>query len=174
MRVRSRLTRCSESLLSAGELQERKITLLLLDDADLLSQDSLQGIISLYDHCRAKAYPVSMVCAGATGHEKWIGSLPAGWSRTLKVCKFRNLTVEMTCALFGGWGTPLTGLAQGVRQKNRDSIGTIKMIHKGTGGNLRRLFYFAKLAALDPVPLSAERVRQIMDQMTTLNAVEER
>ena len=45
--------------LALREFQERKISLLLLDDADLLSQDSLQGIISMYDFCRAKAHPVA-------------------------------------------------------------------------------------------------------------------
>ena len=155
--------------LALRELKERKIGLLLLDDADLLSQESLQGIISLYDYCRAKAHPLSMICAGASSHEKWIGSLPAAWSRTLKVCKLQNLSVEMTCALFGGWGAPMADLAQGVREKNRDAIGAIKLIHKGTGGNTRRLYYFAKLAALDPQPLLNDRVREIMTQMTTIN-----
>jgi hypothetical protein len=79
--------------LALREFTERKIGLLLLDDGDLLSIDSLQGIVSLYDYCRAKNYPLSLILAGATGSEKWIGALPAAWSRTLKVCRLQNLTV---------------------------------------------------------------------------------
>ncbi len=159
--------------LALREFEESKIGLLLLDDADLLSQESLQGIISLYDYFRAKGRPLAMICAGASSHEKWIGSLPAAWSRTIKVCKLQNLTVEMTCALFGGWGAPMSDLAKGVREKDRDAISTIKLIHKGTGGNTRRLYYFAKLATIDPQALTVARVREIMTQMTTTH-VEER
>jgi hypothetical protein len=160
--------------LALREFQERKIGLLLLDDADLLSIDALQGIISLHDFCRAKNYSLSMICAGATSSEKWIGALPAAWSRTLKVCRLHNLTVELTCALFRGWGPPMSNLAQAVREKNGDAIGVLRFIHRGTGGNMRRLYYFSELAALDPQPLTAARIKDIMAQMTVTHAVEKR
>ena len=157
--------------LALREFQDRKIGLLLVDEADLLAIDALQGLISLYDYCRAKGHHVAMVCSGAKTSEKWIGSLPAAWSRTLKVSRIHNLTVEMTCALFLGWGFPMAELAQAVRTKNKDAIALIKTIHKGTGGNLRRLYYFAGLAALKPEPLSQARVRELCDEMTTNHAV---
>jgi hypothetical protein len=153
--------------LALREFQDRKIGLLLVDEADLLAIDSLQGLISLYDYCRAKGHHVAMVCAGARTSEKWIGTLPAAWSRTLKVARIHNLSVEMTCALFQGWGSPMAELAQAVRAKNKDAIALIRTIHKGTGGNLRRLYYFAGLAALNPEPLSQARIRDLCEQMTT-------
>jgi hypothetical protein len=160
--------------LALREFTERKIGLLLLDDGDLLSIDSLQGIVSLYDYCRAKNYPLSLILAGATGSEKWIGALPAAWSRTLKVCRLQNLTVELTCALFAGWGPPMSGLAEAVRAKNRDAIGVLRFIHKGVNGNTRRLYYFAELAALDPQSLTPARIKEIMAQMTVTHALQER
>jgi hypothetical protein len=160
--------------LALREFNERKIGLLLMDDADLLSIDSLQGVISLYDYTRAKNYPLSLILAGATGSEKWIGALPAASSRTLKICRLQNLTVELTCALFAGWGAPMSDLAGAVREKNVDAIRVLRFIHKNTNGNTRRLYYFAELAALDPKPLTAARIKEIMAQMTVLNGVEER
>jgi hypothetical protein len=157
--------------LALREFQDRKIHLLLIDEADLLAIDALQGLISLYDFCRAKGHHVAMVCAGARTTEKWIGSLPAAWSRTLKVSRIHNLSVEMTCALFQGWGSPMAELAEAVRAKNKDAIALIKTIHKGTGGNLRRLYFFAGLAALKSEPLSHARIRELCDQMTTNDAV---
>lgn len=160
--------------LALREIQDRKIGMLLMDEADLLSIESLQGIVSLYDYCRAKEHPVAIVMAGARGAEKWIGGLSAGWSRTLKVCRLTNLSVEMTAALFSGWGSPMTELAQGVRAKDRDAIAVLKSIHRGTGGNPRRLYFFAGLAHLEPKPLTAARVRELCEQMTTTDVVASR
>lgn len=157
--------------LALREFQDRRIGLLLIDEADLLSIESLQGVISLYDYCQAKGHRLALLCAGAKTSEKWIGALPAAWSRTLKVCLITNLSVEMTCALFAGWGSPMAELAQAVREKDRDAVAAIKMIHKGTGGNLRRLSFFAGLAALEPQPLTSARVRRIAEQMTTTDAL---
>jgi hypothetical protein len=160
--------------LSLREMQDRKIGMLLLDEADLLSIESLQGVISFYDYCRSKDYRVAIIMAGARGDEKWIGALSAAWSRTLKVCRLSNLSVEMTAALFQGWGSPMTELAQAVRAKDRDAIVVLKTIHRGTGGNPRRLYFMAGLAALDPKPLTAARVRDLYEQMTTPDVVASR
>jgi hypothetical protein len=100
--------------------------------------------------------------------------LSAAWSRTLKVCRLSNLSVEMTAALFQGWGSPMTELAQAVRAKDRDAIVVLKTIHRGTGGNPRRLYFMAGLAALDPKPLTAARVRDLYEQMTTPDVVASR
>jgi hypothetical protein len=153
--------------LALREFQDRGISLLLIDEADLLAIDALQGMISMYDFCRDKGHRMAIVCAGSKPSDKWIGALPAAWSRTLKVCHLSHLSVEITCALFEGWGSPVKELAQSVREKDREAVGTLKLIHKGTGGNLRRLYYFAELAALDPQPLASSRVRELMEQMTT-------
>jgi hypothetical protein len=157
--------------LALREIQDRKIGMLLIDEADLLSVESLQGIISLYDHCRAKEQAVAIILAGAKGAEKWIGALPAGWSRTLKVCRLQNLSVEMTAALYEGWGSPVAELARAVRAKDRDAVSVLKSIHRGTGGNPRRLYFFAGLAAIDPKPLTAARVRDLCEQMTTTDVL---
>lgn len=69
--------------LALREMQDRKIGMLLLDEADLLSIESLQGLVSFYDHCRNKEYPLAIIMAGAKDDAKWIGGLAAAWSRTL-------------------------------------------------------------------------------------------
>ncbi len=157
--------------LALREIQDRKIGMLLIDEADLLSIESLQGMISLYDHCRTKEHPVAILLAGAKPPDKWIGALPAAWSRTLKVCRLQNLSVEMTAALYEGWGSPVAELAKAVRGKDRDAIAVLKSIHRGTGGNPRRLYFFAGLASIDPKPLTAARVRDLCEQMTTTDVL---
>ena len=154
--------------LSLREFVDRKIDLILVDEADLLSSDALRGMVSMFDYASLKGHPIGMMLAGVKPIDKWIKALPDGWSRTLKVSRLTNLSVELTCATFAGWGSPMAELAGKVKQKDRDAVQLIRAIHRGTGGNLRRLFYFAGLAALDPRPLDAARLRQLMDQMTTI------
>ncbi len=155
--------------LAHRELTDRKIDLLLIDEGDLMAIDSIQGIISMYDYCRHRGHRLAMILGGSKSTDKWIGGVSSAWSRTLKVCRVNNLSPEMTCAVFNGWGTPMMELSKLVKERDPSATLVLKTIHKGTGGNLRRLYYFSEMAALDPRPLDGKRVRELMEQMTTLH-----
>lgn len=147
------------------EFATRQVRVLLLDEADSWDIPSLQGLITLYDTCLLSPHPVTFIFAGSVHLVKWLSKYNAALSRTLRCESLSNLTLPLTMSLLSQWGEPFEKLAFKVNQKNLEGLKTIKLIYQSTGGNLRRLTYFAKLAALEEKELSFEETKKILDRL---------
>lgn len=92
------------------ELSGRNIRTLLLDEADQWSLPTLSGLVSLYDLCREKDYPITLLVTGAERPERWISAVPALRSRTLHFELAANMDEALMAAVLKTWGQPLAGL----------------------------------------------------------------
>ena len=153
--------------LAYRELQEKDIRMLLVDEADLIDTAALQGFVSLSDTCRDLRFPIAVLFSGVRDPSLWIGPIGAAESRTLQYARLSALTPELITAVFSGWGRPVAQLAEQVKAKDKDAIGTIRAIHRATKGNFRRLYFFARLAALEhgECRLTEEVVDEIFTKM---------
>ena len=147
------------------ELTTRQIRLLLLDEADSWDTASLQGLITLYDSCLSHNQPVSFVFAGSAHLVKWISKHTSALSRTLRCEAMGNLPISLTLSVLSEWGPAFEKLAQGVNQKDPEALKTVKHIYQVTGGNLRRLHYFAKLTLLEEGEITFERVKIVIAKL---------
>jgi hypothetical protein len=128
------------------ELSQRNIRCVLLDEADQWVTLTLAGLISLFDLCREKDYPVTLIVAGAQRPEQWLGALPAMRSRTLHVETSSNLDPTLMASVLKVWSEPLARLVAKNDVGEKAAAKVIARIHKGTNGNFRRLSYFAELS----------------------------
>jgi hypothetical protein len=135
--------------LAHREFQEHNVRTLLVDEADVLDIQALQGFVSLADTCRDMDFPIAILFAGVSEPSQWLGQIGAADSRTLHFLKLTDLTPELVVAVFAGWGAPLSGLSDRVKAGDKDATALVRTIHRGTGGNFRKLSFFAKLAALE-------------------------
>jgi len=157
------------SKVALREFRAQQIRLLLIDEADSWTLDSLRGLISVFDAANQADIPLSVVFAGESGLPKWLGQHGAGLSRTLQIDHFQNLPLDMTLAVLRQWGTPFQSLAEKISEKDKDSRLLAKRILQVTGGNLRRLNFFARLylAHFPEPPITADRLEVTFAQMLT-------
>jgi len=127
------------------ELQAREVRLLCVDEADSYTGDSLKGLISLYDAALQSGHPVSAVLAGGQEAPKWLAEVASGLSRTVRVEEFAALSPELTLGVLKKWDPRFVDFAGEVTAGSKDARRAASAIGRMTGGNLRRLSYFAKL-----------------------------
>jgi DNA transposition AAA+ family ATPase len=154
--------------LAHRELQEHDIRLVVVDEADLLDLESLQGFVSMADTCRDMGYPIAVLFAGVRNPTKWINQIAAAESRTLHYHQLTSLTPALITAIFAAWGAPLENLAARVKDNDKEATAVLRSIAHGTGGNFRKIFYFASLAALEHSgePITNAVADQIFHKMT--------
>jgi hypothetical protein len=138
------------SRIAIREFKQHNIRTLLLDEADQWSVQTLGGLVSLYDLCKEKEHPITLIVAGAERHERWIGALPAMRSRTLHFENSTNLDEAGMASVLKSWGEPFSGLVARVEAGENPAKRVFTRIFKGTSGNFRRLFYFTELAKQHP------------------------
>ncbi|MDK3155740.1 ATP-binding protein [Kamptonema cortianum] len=134
--------------MSVRLFQHEDYRLLLLDEAELMDAAALEGVISMADILKLNRHPIGMIMTGIQPAEKWIGSNNGGASRTVRSEVFREMSPAMALSLLREWKTSFARLSEKVEQKDKEAGLYVKLIHKGTGGNLRRLKFFAQLYGL--------------------------
>jgi len=134
--------------MSVRLFQHEDYRLLLLDEAELMDSAALGGVISMADMLKLNKHPIGVLMTGIQPSEKWIGLNNGGASRTVRSEVFRELIPTMALSLLREWQTSFARLSERVEQKDKDASLCVKLIHKGTGGNLRRLKFFAQLYGL--------------------------
>jgi hypothetical protein len=151
------------------EFRAQQIRLLLIDEADSWSLDALRGLISVVDAANQADIPVSVIFAGESGLPRWLGQHGAGLSRTLQIDYFQNLPLDLTLAVLRQWGAPFQSLAEQISQKDKDARMVAKRILQATGGNLRRLNFFARLylTHFPESPVTSDRIESTFAQMLT-------
>jgi hypothetical protein len=154
--------------LAHRELQDNNIRLVVVDEADLLDLQALQGFVSMADTCRDLGFPVAVLFSGVLDPGRWINQIGAAESRTLHSLQLPILGPELIAAIFAAWGAPLESLAAQVKANDKEATIVLRSIANGTGGNFRKLFYFASLAALEHAgePVTSTVVDQIFEKMT--------
>jgi len=127
------------------ELLSRDIKLLLIDEADAWSSDSLRGLISLYDGASQSGNPISATLAGGPGLGKWLAELASGLSRTIRIEEFSPLPLELVMATLKRWDTRFATVAEELSAGTKEARRVAAAITRICGGNLRRLSFFTKL-----------------------------
>lgn len=130
------------------ELKKKDIRTLLLDEADLWEREALAGFITCYDFCRGNDFPVTVVMTGTKALRDWIGAVPAGISRTLRTEHFGSLPLTTMTSMLQEWGEPFRDLVRSAKSGDPEAKRHLQVIHKHTGGNVRRLRFFAELLLL--------------------------
>ena len=148
------------------ELRKREVVSLFLDEGDQWAAETWSGMLALYDMC-LEEHPVTILTTGITPPERWISGAPSGQSRTLRVETVANLTPELTLAVLREWGEPFQALAERVNAKDPDAVKLLRVIHRGTAGNLRRMRFFATLAMMEqPTEITRKVVEVAFSRMT--------
>jgi len=157
------------SKVALREFRTQQIRLLLIDEADSWTLDSLCGMISVTDAANQAEIPLSVIFAGDSGLPKWLGQHGAGFSRTLQIDHFQNLPLDLTLAVLRQWGAPFQFLAEQISQKEKDARLLAKRILQATGGNLRRLNFFARLYLVNfpEPPITSDQLEATFAQMLT-------
>jgi hypothetical protein len=135
--------------LAHRDLQENDIRLVVVDEADMLDVQSIQGFVSMFDTCRDLGFPIAVLFAGVLDASKWINQIAAAESRTLHSVTLASLKPEMIAAIFTEWGPPLDRLAARVKVQEKEAVAVLRMIAQGTGGNFRKLYFFGSITALE-------------------------
>ncbi|MDD2710593.1 MAG: ATP-binding protein [Verrucomicrobiae bacterium] len=150
------------------ELRNQEIRVILADEADSWSLESLQGVVTLMDVCKQKGQPVALILTGCRDLPQWIGGLGSAMSRTLRCEYFYELSVELALSVLRELGAPFAKLCEQVEQGDKDAVGIIKHIHKTTRGNWRRLWYFSQLFLMQEgaTEVTMERVKAAFERMT--------
>ena len=151
------------------EFRSQNIRLLLIDEADSWTLDSLRGLVSVIDAANQADLPISAVFAGGSDLPRWLNQHAAGFSRTLQIDHFQNLPLDLTLAVLRQWGSPFESLTERITQKEKDARLLGKRILQATGGNLRRLNFFARLflTHYPEGPVNGDEVEAIFTQMLT-------
>lgn len=151
------------------EFRAQQIRFLLIDEADSWTLEALHGIVSLVDAANQANLPLSMILAGETGLPKWLMQHGAGFSRTLQIDHFQNLPLDLTLAVVRQWGTPFQTLAERIAAKDKEARLLAKRILQATGGNLRRLNFFARLylSQFTDAAITSDQLEVTFAQMLT-------
>jgi hypothetical protein len=130
------------------ELKKKDIRTLLLDEADLWEREALAGFVTCYDFCRGNDVPVTVIMTGTKALRDWIGAVPAGLSRTLRTEHFGSLSLTIMTSILQEWGEPFRQVVRLAKSGDAEAKRHLQVIHKHTGGNIRRLRFFAELLLL--------------------------
>jgi hypothetical protein len=130
------------------ELTKKDIHTLLLDEADLWDREALGGLVTLYDFCREKDFPIALILSGTKELNDWIGGVSAGISRTLGFHRFSSLSLKILSAVLQEWGAPFRSFIEAAKKGDPEAKRNLQLIHKHSGGNMRRLRFFTDLFLL--------------------------
>lgn len=131
------------------EFKKREIRALLLDEADTWSEETLGGVVTLFDLCREEGSPLTLILVGVNDPEQWMGGAGAGRSRTLRVEAARALDGPTMLGVMAAWAPgPLRPLAERVGAGDKEARRLLRLLHRGLGGNLRRCRFFCDLLPL--------------------------
>jgi len=157
------------SKVALREFRAQQVRLLLIDEADCWTADALRGMISVVDAANQADLPLSVIFAGESGLPKWLGQHGAAFSRTLQINHFQNLPFDLTLAVLRPWGEPFQSLVAKVSEKDKDARLLAKRILQATGGNLRRMSFFARLylANFPEPPITSDQLEVTFAQMLT-------
>lgn len=134
--------------LAMHQLRQQDVRLLCVDEADGWNVDALQGFIALYDHAVAQDYPLSAVFSGSSNMVSWLKAYAAGLSRTLRCEHFNNLSPQHSISILRAWNSNVDTLASRIQSGDKEARRTLAVVMRATGGNLRRLNFFARLFRL--------------------------
>lgn len=149
------------------ELMKKDVHTLLLDEADLWDRDALGGLVTLYDFCREKDFPIALILSGTKELNDWIGGVSAGISRTLRFHRFSSMNLKMLTAVLQEWGEPFRILIESAKKGDQDAKRNLQLIHKHSGGNMRRLRFFADLFLLheEDGPVARDSISRTFNKM---------
>ena len=85
--------------LAVREIKQRKVSALLLDDADYYETDTVVGIVALFDQLREAKCPVTLIMTGVLNEDRWVGQVPAAATRTLHVEHSDVMDIAMTAGV---------------------------------------------------------------------------
>jgi hypothetical protein len=154
--------------LGLREFSGRKVRLLLLDEADSMARDSVAGITTLIDYCNGHGHRIGLVMAAAQPISGWFASNSAGMSRTVRMEKTDNMSVEEMLAILREWIPGLTTLIAQASEKNPEALKLARLVHKGVGdGNFRRMGYFASLLRLEET-VNEETIKRVLTRIALI------
>jgi len=119
--------------------------LLLLDEAEQLDEASLAGTISMLDTLKLKRHPMGVILTGVADIDKWLGQNTSSTSRTVQWEVFAPQPILRCLSVMQEWLPAFARLSERVASGDKDSQKLIRLIHKGCGGNLRKLKFFCQL-----------------------------
>ncbi len=134
--------------LALHHLRQQNVRLICVDEADGWSPEAFQTFVGLYDHALSSELPLSAIFAGSTNMLGWLKAYAAGMSRTLRCETFVNLSPAHVVAVLRQWNPLFGEFATGVSRGDKESRRALTVVMRNTGGNLRRLSFFARLFRL--------------------------
>ena len=124
--------------LALRDFMRKNIRCLLLDESDRWDAEAVTGMLALHDHLRERGHQISLLFASMSDFPEWMSQHEAARSRTLRVLRAERVTASQMIGLLGLWGDEFSGAVD-------DDV--VHLIHERTGGDLRRLNFFARLHA---------------------------
>jgi len=149
------------------EFASLNIGCVLLDEIELWNAEALGGLISLYDVCRDNGNGFTLVLAGAKPPALWTAGVAALVSRTLKIEEADLLDVKNTAGVLRNWHPAFERLCHRYDANEKSAVTTLKIVHKATRGNLRKLAFFGRLfVASNKTDITVPDVRALLKRMT--------
>ena len=128
------------------ELDARGVRLLLADGIDSYSAEGLAAVVALLDICRREKPALALVCASERDLSRWLTQNEAAVSRTLRRESFGYLSQEAALGVLREWLPDAFGdLAVRVEAGDKEAARVARLLHRRTGGSLRRLEYLTGL-----------------------------
>lgn len=127
------------------EFMRKNIRALLLDESDRLDRDAIAGIFAMHDHLKDNGHPISLLMVTNQEHPVWLADADPIRSRTLRVIRVEHVSVEEMVGILAVWSDEFTKFATKVDNGDKVADEIARHIHDNTGGDLRRVNYFARI-----------------------------
>lgn len=131
--------------LALRDFQRRNLRCLLLDESQRFDIDAMNGVVALHDHLREHDHPVAIVVASNVDTPEWLVATESARTRTLKILRSAYPDTDHMLGIMSLWADEFVRFADMVDSGNKGATDLARKIHTRTGGNLRRLNFFAKL-----------------------------
>jgi hypothetical protein len=131
--------------LALRDFQRRNLRCLLLDESQRFDVDAMNGVVALHDHLREHDHPTAIVVASNVDTPEWLVATESARTRTLKILRSAYPDTDHMLGIMSLWADEFVRFADMVDSGNKGATDLARKIHTRTGGNLRRLNFFAKL-----------------------------
>ncbi len=154
--------------LAQREFRAQGLRLVLVDEADAWTTDALRGFLAVIDATKDSGHPVSAILIGGNELPRMITQHAPLLSRALRVDRVDALPLDLMLGVLREWSRVFADFAGMVKEGDKAARLLAKRIHQGTGGNLRRMSYFARLFRIefpDAEALTAENADRVFSLM---------
>jgi hypothetical protein len=127
------------------EFLRKNIRCLLLDETDRWDAEAIAGLFAMHDHLKDNGHHISILMVTNQENPAWLSDADPIRSRTLRVIRVKHVSVEEMLGLLAVWDDMFAAFANRVDSGERAAMEIAEHLHEGTGGDLRRINFWARL-----------------------------